>query len=139
MNVRQMRVRCPDAKAVGAVTLNRYKLLFRGGNGSAVATIEPKRGGRVPGLLWLISPNDEASLDAYEGYPYLYRKEKIRVLYDGEKITAMVYVMNKGYPPGLPSTQYLRTIAEGYAEFGVDCDALAEAVGLSASLIPRTL
>jgi gamma-glutamylcyclotransferase (GGCT)/AIG2-like uncharacterized protein YtfP len=113
--------------------------LFRGGNGGAVATIEPKRGGCVPALLWRISPDDEARLDHYEGYPHLYRKEKIRVRHDEKWITAMVYVMNEGYSLGLPSEYYLKTILEGYMEFSFDSAILCNAIEQSAPRISRTL
>ena len=49
INLDQMAYRCPDAKVVGPVTLEGWELLFRG---SGVATIGPKEGSTVHGLLW---------------------------------------------------------------------------------------
>ncbi len=65
INLEQMDCRCPDATVVGPVSLENYELLFRA---SGVATIAPKEGGKVHGLLWSITPECERSLDRYEGY-----------------------------------------------------------------------
>lgn len=69
INLEQMDYRCPDATVVGPVVLENYELLFRRGG---FATIEPKKGERVHGLLWSITPECERSLDLYEGYPRFY-------------------------------------------------------------------
>ncbi len=43
------------------------KLLFRGNlRGAGVATIAPREGSTVHGLLWNITPECERSLDYYE-------------------------------------------------------------------------
>lgn len=64
INLNQMAVRCPDAKVVEPAVLENYELLFRG-NGSSfgVATIAPKEGSQVQGILWKITPYCEMSLD----------------------------------------------------------------------------
>jgi hypothetical protein len=59
LNLRQMAYRCPTAKVLGSAKLTGYRLLFRGGNGGAVATIEKQKGESVPVMLWRIMPNDE--------------------------------------------------------------------------------
>jgi hypothetical protein len=74
LNLKQMADRCPTAKVVGASQINDHRLLFRGAHAGAVATIEPFEGGNVPVLVWEITPTDEAALDRYEGWPFLYRK-----------------------------------------------------------------
>lgn len=120
LHLGQMERRCPDAKPLGTAMLQDYQLLFRGGTRGAVATVEPKEGGRVPVLLWTISARDERSLDYYEGYPFLYRKETVTVDLDGTPTEAMVYIMNEGRPLGAPSTVYYNTILEGYRANGLD-------------------
>lgn len=78
INLDQMAQRCPDAQVVGPVTLENYELLFRGNlRGAGVATIAPREGSTVHGLLWNITPECERSLDYYEGYPHLYGKEPV--------------------------------------------------------------
>ena len=124
LNMRQMQMRCPEAKPVGAVLLEDYELLFRGGHTSSVATVEPKIGSVVPCVLWLISARDEDALDIYEGWPRFYRKEMVVVQLGKRRMNVMVYIMNEGHAIGMPSMGYLRTILDGYKDFGLDIAAL---------------
>lgn len=80
---------------VSPIILENYELLFRGNTrGNGVATIAPKEGGQVHGLLWRITPACEQSLDLYEGYPRLYEKEQVTVRdSEGKQLTVMAYVM----------------------------------------------
>jgi hypothetical protein len=91
-NLQQMRHRCPTAKPIGNATLEGYQLLFRGGRRGAVVTVEKKKGSSVPALLWKITPTDEAVLDRYEGFPYLYRKETVKVRFGAKLQKVMVYI-----------------------------------------------
>ena len=124
LNLKQMANRCPTAKVVGASQINDHRLLFRGAHAGAVATIEPFKGGNVPVLVWEITPVDEAALDRYEGWPFLYRKETIKVKLGGKTVKAMVYIMNDGRPLGQPSCYYYSTILEGYKSAGFDVEIL---------------
>jgi gamma-glutamylcyclotransferase (GGCT)/AIG2-like uncharacterized protein YtfP len=128
LNLEQMAFRCPYAAALGGGVLPDYKLLFRGSNGAAVATVEPEKGESVPVLLWEITPRDEEALDRYEGWPHLYRKETAAVRYGEKLVEAMVYVMNEGRPLGLPGNFYFNTILAGYESAGFDTDVLDKAV-----------
>ena len=95
INLQQMAVRCPAAQVVEPAVLEGYELLFRG-NGSSfgVATIAPKEGSQVQGLLWKLTPYCELSLDIYEGSPRLYEKQAIMLhTKSGKQVQAMVYVM----------------------------------------------
>ena len=80
INLEQMAFRCPDSKVVTTGTISDYELQFR-----QVATIEPKEGSEVPVLIWELGGQDELSLDRYEGFPNLYRKEDVEVEINGEK------------------------------------------------------
>ena len=111
INLDQMAYRCPAAQVVGPVVLEGYELLFRGNaSGNGVATIKPKEGQQVHGLLWRITPGCERSLDLYEGYPHLYEKESVAVRDNaGRQLTVMAYVMTDGdrwRSPALPSEYY---------------------------------
>ncbi len=123
-----MANRCPTAKVVGASKIKGYRLLFRGSHAGAVATIEPFKGESVPVLVWDITPADEAALDRYEGWPFLYRKETIKVRLNGKTVQAMVYIMNEGRPLGQPSCYYYSTILDGYKSAGFDVEILRKAV-----------
>ena len=127
LNIEQMAFRCPTAKVVGASTLNGLRLLFRGSRTGAVATVETFKGGSVPVLVWELTPEDEATLDRYEGWPFLYRKETAKVKLNGKTVMAMVYIMNEGRPLGQPSCYYYTTILEGYRDAGFDLDILRRA------------
>lgn len=123
MNIRQMARRCPTAKVVGKMLLQGYELRFYGSENNAVATIEPFQGGVVPVTIWSITPEDEASLDRYEGYPHLYRKDYMIIPFNGKGTSAMVYLMNtESCSIGCPSRVYLETILEGYSSAGFSPD-----------------
>ncbi len=132
LNLRQMAHRCPSARVVGQSILQDYELLFRGSLRAAVATVEPKPGGRVPVLIWSIRPRDEKSLDIYEGWPRFYRKEDITVKLNGKPVSAMIYLMNEGHRLGMPSRAYYDTLLEGYQSAGFDRRILDDAVQESA-------
>ena len=134
LNLTQMACRCPTAKVVGTSELKDYELLFRGSRHSAVATVEPYKGGRVPVLLWTLKEKDLQALDRYEGYPHFYRKEILNVELKGGIVPAMAYIMNDGHPFGAPSDHYLNTILEGYESAGFDTEVLEQAVEKSIRL-----
>ena len=93
INLYQMDYRCPDATVVGPVALENYELLFRRGG---FATIAPKEGGKVHGLLWSITPECERSLDMYEGYPRFYDKRTVTVRDGlGQELPVMAYIMDE--------------------------------------------
>jgi hypothetical protein len=122
INSEQMAQRCPDARVVGTAMLPAYALEFR-----RVATIVTKPDAQVPVLLWEISQRDEKSLNLYEGFPKLYRKEKLEVELDGRPVTGMAYVMNYGSPMP-PSMTYYECIRRGYRENSLDSRYLEQAL-----------
>lgn len=133
LNLKQMAYRCPTAKVLGTSEMKGWRLLFRGAREGAVATVEPYKGGSVPVLVWEITPADEAALDRYEGWPFLYRKEAVKVKLNGKTVKAMVYIMNEGRPLGQPSCYYYSTILEGYKDAGFNLDILRKATTDSAA------
>jgi len=134
LNLPQMAMRCPTAKVVGTSEIKDYELLFRGGRGSSVATVEPLKASNVPVLLWTLKDRDLQALDRYEGYPHLYRKEILEVELKGKPALGMLYIMDDRHPFGAPSDYYLNVIAEGYKSSGFDTDFLEQAVEKSIRL-----
>lgn len=132
LNLEQMKYRCPTAKLYGTGVIEDYELQFKGHPQSAFATIAPKDGVSVPVAVWEIQVLDEAYLDHYEGYPSHYFKQDVPVKLDGEEVSAMVYIMNLKMNFGMPSTQYYRTVHEGYKDCGLDTEILKKAVAESA-------
>lgn len=107
--------RCSTAKVLGIGKILDFKLTFKG-----VTTIKPEEKKEVPVVVWKIEESDEEVLDIYEGYPYLYRKETIRVeMQDKTTVEGMVYIMNSG-KLGRPSDSYLRMILMGYEHVVID-------------------
>ena len=132
LNRARMAARCPTARVVGAGAIKDRRLLFRGSRAGAVATVEPCKGDSVPVLVWSLTPADEAALDRYEGFPTLYRKEKVSIRLDGKSVRAMIYVMNEGYAMGQPGALYYSIIRDGYKEAGFDLEVLRRATVFSA-------
>jgi len=122
INLEQMAFRCPDSKVVTTGMISGYELQFK-----RVATIEPKEGSEVPVLIWELGGQDELSLDRYEGFPNIYRKEDIEVEINGETQKCMAYVMNRG-EISPPSKRYFYCILQGYMENGLDTNYLVKAL-----------
>lgn len=122
INLKQMAMRCPNSKVIGTRMLKDYELEFRN-----VATIVPKEGADVPVLVWEIDQRDELSLDRYEGFPRLYRKELFEVEVDGKICEGMAYLMNYG-EISPPSPQYYNAIKNGYKANGLDISYLRAAL-----------
>ena len=122
INLEQMANRCPNSKVVGKEMLKDYELEFRG-----VATIVPNDKSEVPVLIWEIDGRDEYSLDRYEGFPNLYRKELFEIEVDGEKKECMAYLMNNGHISP-PTSYYYSVINQGYEANGMDKSYLRAAL-----------
>ena len=123
INLEQMAYRCPNSKVVGTAMLQGYELQFK-----QVATIEKKEHAETPVLVWRLPQKDERTLDSYEGYPRLYRKENVELEIDGETQEAMVYIMNGDLQQEPPSANYYACIRQGYLENGLDTSYLEDAL-----------
>ena len=126
INLGQMEYRCPDASVVGPVVLEGWELLFRRGG---FATITPKEGETVHGLLWSLTRSCERSLDRYEGYPRFYDKKMVTVRdSEGRSLSVMAYIMDDRFrEPMLPTESYYNGILEGYQQNGLPVSALKKA------------
>ena len=108
-------------------TLQNYELQFRG---SGFATVSPKKGSVVHGLLWKLTPKSEQALDRYEGYPRHYTKEQVSVrTTDDAAVSVMAYIMAEpmSRQPALPSPYYYRAIQQGFEANGLPVESLEEA------------
>ena len=121
INLGQMAYRCPTAERVSTGFVENYELEFR-----RVATIVPKQNGKVPVLVWELKPEDEKSLDRYEGFPHMYRKETIPVKIGDKEFNGMVYIMNEGQISPPPESYYTG-ILKGYVDNGLDTSYLKAA------------
>lgn len=131
LDLHQMYRRCPTSELWRTGYIEGYELNFKKMpmGRAAFATIDKKKGARVPVGVFRINRFDEKMLDLYEGYPRHYRKKMVSVALDGGgSIEAMVYIMNPSAKPGTPSRSYLDTIVRGYEDCGLDYEALDEAL-----------
>ena len=122
INLEQMAYRCPHSKVVGTSEIKDFELEFRG-----VATIVPKENASVPILIWELDERDLPILNRYEGWPRLYRQEKMSFELNGKICEGMAYLMNYG-EISPPSQQYYNTILQGYRENGLDESFLQKAL-----------
>ena len=82
LNLPQMANRCPTAKLVGAKSEQTgvFKLLFRGGlRCLQLLLLNLLKIVKSRTLSGEITQPMKKALDRYEGYPFLYRKENIKV------------------------------------------------------------
>jgi hypothetical protein len=103
-----MRARCPDARALGIVTLAGWRFVI-GPDGFASLARQP--GGRVHGVLWRLSTRDVAAINAYENVQsglYLRRRLPVRLK---PSATALVYVARR-QGTGTPRPGYIDQVVE---------------------------
>ncbi len=132
----QMAARCPGHRVVGRAVLGDHALAFRGYGrdwAGAVATIEPRAGSRVHGVVFAITEAHYAALDEYEGYDgpgaasNLYDRVAALVeMEDGRTVPVETYAMRPGQEPaGAPSTRYRDAIVAGMRHHGLSAAAIA--------------
>ena len=114
LNHFQMKRRCKNSTFLKKINLKDFKLTFR--SNYRAADIEPKKNSIVTGALFEISKSDEKKLDAYEDFPFLYKKYYF--YYYGKKV--MTYTMSKKTPFRYPATKYLNIVKRGYKDCGLN-------------------
>jgi gamma-glutamylcyclotransferase (GGCT)/AIG2-like uncharacterized protein YtfP len=118
MHPGQMSWRCPDALAHRAFILRDWQLKFYNH-----ATIEPKKGAEVAGVLWTITDACEQSLDAFEGFPSYYTKRTW--IQDG--VQFFFYEMTDP-KSGRPSAGYVQDIRDSYEFWQLPATLLTESL-----------
>ena len=133
LSKKQFRLRCPTARLIGQARIPGYRLTFSGysfGRDGSVATIMPEKGAVVYGAVYeLRSPEDVRALDAAEGFPVSYGCEEIsaRVNYKGVWCKRKVWAYIKADKrEAQPSTDYLKVVAQGYKDHGLDIARLTK-------------
>lgn len=114
-NLDSMRVRCPQARSLGAAVLPHYRFEFK-----SFATVTPDMNNEAHGVLWEITDNCEKALDRLEGYPIYYGKINVWVEYQGELVPCMTYLMYPEEEYNYPSDGYISTLEQGYRAHGID-------------------
>lgn len=116
--VQQMAQRCPDAVDARHAFLAAHDWLI---NQRGVATIQGVAGSQVHGVLWDLSDRDLAALDAAEGVPVRYRRDRMLVRTAGGDVEAWVYIDHR-VEPGPPRPGYLERIVSGALHHGLPND-----------------
>jgi gamma-glutamylcyclotransferase (GGCT)/AIG2-like uncharacterized protein YtfP len=122
-NLEQMATRCPGAVCLGPARIDNYAFAFR-----THADIVKSPGSVCHGVLWEIDDAHLRSLDRLEGYPYYYRRFRVRVQHNNTSVYALVYQMNDQSYVQEPARAYLDMVAEGYQQNGVPEDQLKVAL-----------
>lgn len=77
LHLDQMRRRCPASRYIGIAKLHNYRFYI---NSRGYANVLPSTGDCVEGLIYLLSADDEASLDLFEGVSAAdYEKQFLRI------------------------------------------------------------
>jgi gamma-glutamylcyclotransferase (GGCT)/AIG2-like uncharacterized protein YtfP len=122
MHPGSMQWRCPKALAKQAFILRDWELKFYNH-----ATIEPKKGATVAGVLWEITAECEQSLDAFEGYPNYYTKQT----WIQDDTQFFFYEMTSP-KSGKPSEGYVLDIEDSYAFWQLPKDLLTQSLHATA-------
>lgn len=139
LSTTQMRERCPSSPPVGLAYLSGWYWIISGrGYANVVRREEPPCG--TYGVLYRLTPADEATLDRHEGVPRAYQKVDLDVRVErstsgggggggleqeGQTVPALVYVGHDelSVTPGPPRDEYVfrmnRAIDEAHREFGL--------------------
>ncbi|KAK1980860.1 AIG2-like family protein [Colletotrichum cereale] len=158
----QMALRCPSSVPVGLAHLAGYTFIINSRGYANVVRDAPEpptdpAGPGVYGVLYTLSPADEATLDKCEGVPYAYQKHDLHVKLvpssssssaaaaaaappasspgcdDAHAVaTALVYVDGERTAPSSPRAEYVGRMNRGLGE-------AAELFGLPAAYVDRVI
>jgi hypothetical protein len=116
MNRALMRRHCPGAKELGTAAIFGCRFMI---TSDGYASIVPRSGGRVHGVLWRLTVRDLAALNSYEGIGSgLYSKLTLPVRKNGRRMAATLYVA-RSRTAGRPKPGYLDAILDAAREWGL--------------------
>src|SRR5262245_10202659 len=99
-----MRRHCPAAKEIGIGQLAGFRFFI---TTDGYASIVPKSGETVHGVLWRLTPRDLAALNAYESIDSgMYSRTVLSVRAGSRRVAAMVYI-GRARGTGMPKPGYL--------------------------------
>jgi gamma-glutamylcyclotransferase (GGCT)/AIG2-like uncharacterized protein YtfP len=109
-----MRKHAPAAEPVGVAALANYRFAI---TADGYASIVPRRGATVYGVLWRLSPRDRVTLDAWENIAAgLYRAETLPVRQVAGRQRALVYIA-RPRRPGLAKAGYMELVIAAALEW----------------------
>jgi gamma-glutamylcyclotransferase (GGCT)/AIG2-like uncharacterized protein YtfP len=117
-----MREHAPTAEPVGVAMLADYRFIV---TSDGYASVAPAIGKSVYGLVWRLTPRDQATLDAWEDVAGgLYRAETLRVQQSGDHIPALIYIARER-PDGRPRRGYMEVVVEAARLLDLPADYVA--------------
>ena len=124
----EMHKHCPNAVFRGFGKLDGFELRFCGYTGHAVATLAKEKNSCVDVAVWEMSPEDYYTIDNFEKFPYIYKREKTSAVLLGRKVKGSVYLMKQNIKDGLPSEEYLKELRKCFDEAGWSQDSINNAL-----------
>lgn len=123
--------------------LDDFRLCFDlpvGPGERGVANVRQRRGHRVCGVLYLLTPADCTHLDRTEGvHRGYYRRIGVRVLAEGEEwLDAFTYHSARGRPDRKPSARYMELLLRGAREHGLPAEYVGYLRGFELARDERT-
>lgn len=130
LSFKQMHTRCPDAQGVVSVVAVGWRLAFFGegtkrwGQGG-VASLVKDSSAKVGGALYLLSEDDELTLDGFEGVgkSVYFKDEGFAKHISCPQIlgtdTVYAYLMSNHDTPNPPNVSYLEVVRQGYLDWNL--------------------
>lgn len=117
MNPRQFQRRCPGSRVLGRAILRNHRFII---TRRGYASVVPTPGTDVHGVLQELTPEDESTLDRYEGIEErIYRREELEVIPEaGPPVLALIYI-DLELAEGHPRPGYLEGVLEGALHHGL--------------------
>jgi len=116
----ELNKHCPGAVLIGYGMLNNYMLEFRGYTGHAIAQICKKKGEVLPVAIWELPPESRYTIENYEKFPYLYKRQKAKAVLRGQKVTGIIYINKQDLPVSEPDEKYLAVLRQAYKQADFD-------------------
>ncbi len=124
----EMNSHSDEAAFIGYGELENFALKFRGFANHGVATLEKKKGAKVPVAIYDISEKARLMLDNFERFPYAYKRIKVKAMFNGQPIKGYVYVLKLKLPPQMPNNEYIKALRLGYFVAHLDDTPINEAI-----------
>ncbi len=114
MNRPLMGRRCPAALAVGTGVLEGWRFVI---TRDGYASVVPRPGEVVHGVVWRLTPRDVAAINAYESLDSgLYVRRMLPVRCGPRRVRALVYIA-RGQAQGRPRPGYMALIEQAADEW----------------------
>ena len=124
----EMHSHSEDSVFIGYGHIDNFALRFRGFANHGIATLEKKKGARVPVAIYDMPQKARLTLDNFEKFPYAYKKMKIKAVFNEKPITGFVYVLKLKLPPQMPTTDYIKALRLGYFVAHLDDTPINDAI-----------